>query len=235
MLKHKPHIPTFSLSQIFTMVLLCAWCLPGLARAKLADYPTPDWLTFSEVAQHMSINGLPSEVYYFSGDKSTQETLNFYRKKWSNHPDYSPGYRETTIPGWHIIARAEKNILLTVQVQSDQPNLSKGYFAIGYLDEIATPQLDSIPMLPGSNILSQSESNDFGKIGQVALVSNNASISTNSDFYIQYYTQRGWTNDTNHIDDKATTLIFRNSSKETNLVIKEIFGATQIVINTVTR
>lgn len=227
---------TFAIYPLLTLMGL-AWlcCFQGTASAKLSDYSTPSWLTFSEVAKNMTINGLPSEVYYFSGERSAQETLNFYKKSWQNHPDYSPGYAESTIPGWYIISRAEKNILLTVQVQSNQTFTSEGYFSIGYLDKISTPKIDTIPMLGGSSILNQTESNDFGKKGQTVLVSNNSSVSANTDFYLQYYTDRGWTNDTTQVDANATVLIFRNSSQEAHLVIKELFGATQIVMNTVTR
>lgn len=220
------------------VVLLCLFLqisLPVSAKADLGRYPTPSWLQFNEVAQNLVINGLPSEAYYFTGNRDMEETLNFYRKQWRKHPDYSPGYRETIIPEWHIIARAEGSILLTIQLDTRSPHQSNGYFAIADLEELTQPNLSTIPMLPGSNVLNQSNSSDYGKDSSVVMVSNNSSVTVNADFYTKYYTSRGWSNDTSHVDTYATTLIFRNSRQEVNLVIKELFGATQTVINTVDR
>ncbi len=215
---------------LFLIVFL--WAAPVIA---VEHYPKPPWLDFTMVGERIVINGLPSEVYSFVGKTSMEDTLNFYRKKWHSHPDATPGYRESVIPGWHIIARPERGRLFTVQLRTEDPKVSEGFLAIARLDGIVRPRYDDIPMLPQSSVLNQSEGVDFGKKSRVVLLSNNTSVADNASFYQNYFTGRGWTNDVYRIDTMGTVMVFRNSGQEANLVIKRLFGATQVVLTLVDR
>lgn len=216
-------------------LLLCSLLCATELSARLADYPTPSWVNFDSVAENMVINGLPSEVYYFSSDRPSEETLNFYRKRWQSHPDYSPGYRESQVSQWTILARTESGKLITLQIQNDTESSSLGYFAIADMSATRTLSKTDVPMPAGSKILNQSITEDGGIKSSVNLISNSLSPEANVDFYLDYYRREGWTNDVHQQENNSVTLIFRRARQEAHLVIRELFGATQIVINTVNK
>lgn len=221
--------------KILVPALLFCILLSQQSWAKLTDYPTPSWLDFNRIAENMVINGLPSEVYYFTSDSSSESTLNFYRKQWQSHPDYTPGYRESRVSPWHILARTESGKLITLQIQDDSENSSLGYFTIADMSNTGKENSADIPMLGSSKILNQSISDDGDKKSSLTLLSNTSSISSNTEFYLSYYANDGWTNDVHQEENDSVTLVFRKSRREAHLVIRQLFGATQIVINTVTQ
>lgn len=234
------HIQTGSIvdsfrPKVLVPALLYCILLSQQSWAKLTDYPTPSWLDFNTIAENMVINGLPSEVYYFSSDTSSESTLNFYRKQWQSHPDYTPGYRESWVSPWHILARTESGKLITLQIQDDSDNSSLGYFTIADMDSARKVNSADIPMLAGSKILNQSISDDGDKKSSLTLISNPSSINSNTEFYLSYYANNGWTNDVHQEENDSVTLVFRKGRHEAHLVIRQLFGATQIVINTVTQ
>lgn len=222
-------------SGLLVPALLYCLLLSEQSWARLTDYPTPSWLVFNSVAESMTINGLPSEVYYFTSETSSENTLNYYRKQWQSHPDYSPGYRESWVSPWHILARTESGKLITLQIQDDSENSSLGYFTIADMSAAQKVKTSDIPMLNGSKILNQSISEDGDKKSNLTLVSNTSSISSNTEFYLNYYLNEGWTNDVHQEESNSVTLVFRKGRREAHLVIRQLFGATQIVINTVTQ
>ncbi len=218
---------------VFVPALLYCLLITHSSWANLADYPTPSWLQFNSVAENMVINSLPSEVYYFTSESSSASTLDYYRKQWQSHPDYSPGYRESWVSPWHILARTEEGKLITLQIQDDSDGTSLGYFTIADMSRAQTVETSDVPMMTGSKILNQSLSEDGDKKSSVTLVSNSFSISSNTDFYLSYYLDEGWTNDVHQEESDSVTLVFRKGRQEANLVIRQLFGVTQIVINTV--
>jgi hypothetical protein len=218
---------------VLVPAVLCLLLFTRSSLARLADYPTPSWLHFNTIAENMVINGLTSEVYYFISESSSEKTLKFYRNKWQSHPDYTPGYKESWVAPWHILARTESDKLITLQIQDDSENSSLGYFTIADLASSKTKKRADVPMPSGSRILNQSLSEDGDKTSSVTLVSNTASISSNTDFYLDYFLGEGWTNDVHQEENDSVTLSFRKDRQEAYLIIRQLFGATQIVINKV--
>jgi hypothetical protein len=61
------------------------------------DFPAPDWLKRTPVAEKMIIHGIPSQVVYFEAERDVEEVLEFYRRTWQGKYAGRSGYREAHV------------------------------------------------------------------------------------------------------------------------------------------
>jgi hypothetical protein len=186
------------------------------------------------VADEMVINGLPSVVYYFKVDRTTEEVLRFYRSKWQVGEDGKiPGYKEVRADFWQIISRLhDERYLLTVPVKSLGAFVSTGYLAVGDLKKMETKPLigNGVPYMNGSKVVNDLTSHDPGKTGRSLLIVNDYSVQSNSDFYRNYYSDRNWSQLIDTPQQGGQVLAYRRSGKEAHMVINKNSGTTQIVL-----
>jgi len=181
----------------------------------------------------MIINGVPSVVQYFEAHRETDDLLNFYRKRWKNGNQGKPGYREATFPPWSIVSRLDGNYLYTVQVQESGAFSINGYLAIADLKQMAKQKKESIPVpqMNGSRIVNDVTSFDPGIKGRTLMLTNKYSTVSNSQYYRNYYLERGWGKLMDADSDGTNVMAFRKRSKEAHLVISSLRGSTQVVMN----
>ncbi len=222
---------------LFLLTLLGAFVLGSskVLHAAAPEFPVPTWLDKVTVSGQMNINGLPSSVQYFEAYRGLDDLLDFYRQQWSGGRKNKPGYREATIPPWHIISNLDGQYLYTVQSQQDGQFGIKGYLAIADLKD-AEKNKDPgkhAPKMKGSRVINHSTSIDPGQQGETLIIVNEFSITSNSEFYRNYYQQRGWAKLVDMEQKQARALTFKKSGQEAHLVIQHLGGDTQIVMNVV--
>lgn len=230
-------------SGIICFMLLFFWSLglslfslPVLA-ADADEIPVPDWVKRVPVGKKMVIKGLPSTVHFFEAEKGLEEVLRFYRQRWEKGEGVKQGYREVEVPPWTIISRLSGGgrYLLTVQAQGDGPFQSMGYLAVADLkgmNKIPEPGR-GVPKMKGSQVIDDLTSYDPGKKGRTLLLSNKFSVESNSEYYRNYYTGRGWGTLLDASNDGGQALAFGRFGKEAHIVITHNFDSTQVVINLV--
>lgn len=225
------------ISCIFTLLWLAAFfpCSATQVCAAREEFPAPKWLDRVEVAEKMVINGLPSTVHSFKADKSIEELLDFYRQRWNDGPPGRPGYREASIPPWHIISRLDGRNLYTVQVQTNDASGLQGYLAIGDLEGLPKKGKNSskVPRMDDSKVINDVISFDPGKKGRTLLLVNRYSVASNSAFYRNYYLDAGWGKLVDTDSEEAHLLVFKKYDQEAHLVINHLNGSTQVVMNIV--
>ena len=125
--------------------------------------------------------------------------------------------------------------MYTLQVQRLSAYRINGYLSIADLKASANKK-DIVPNLPkmtGSRIINHSRTIDPGKKGSTMMIANTFSISSNTEYYRNYYAEHGWSKQIDMESNNARILAFKRFGKETHLVINHFNGTTQIVMNTV--
>lgn len=232
----------------FCTAQICKWHIAVLAALAVAtlispryshsatdSIPTPSWLERTAIADMMVINGLPSEVEYFTAERKVQDLIDFFRKRWDDTSTGGKGYREVDVGYWHVISRLEGRHLLTVQAREKDAFSSEGYLAVADLQDIRKSKRDqdAVPKMSGSEIVNESTSFDPGKKGRTLLILNDFSATTNSNYYKKYYRNRGWGQAMDQGSDSAKVLVFSKNDQTAHLVINEAGGVTRIVMNLV--
>lgn len=222
---------------ILRMALALTFCVLFAAKLHAApDFPAPDWLKRTAIAEKMVIHGIPSQVEYFEAERDVDAVLEFYRRRWQGDYAGHAGYREAHVEPWHVISRLQERHLLTVQVRRQSALNADGYLAIADLDEIDAEQAtsDTIPKMAGTKVLNYNTSFDPGKKGEVVMLANKFSVDTNGRFYRDYYTNRGWATLQDQALSDATAMAFRRFGSEVRLVVKKSNMGAVVVINRVT-
>ena len=204
------------------------WCFE-------ADMPVPDWMETTAVAEKMVINGLPSQVHYFSAQQTVEELLDYYRLRWDDTKAGGKGYREVNAQYWRVISKLQGRYLLTVQARSKDAFTSEGYLAVADLQDIEGKNRETAvtPKMNGSEIINESTSIDGDTRGRTLLIVNSFSTATNSDYYRDHYLSRGWGQVMDQGSDSTRVLVFGRRGRTAHLVIDESGGTTRIVMNLV--
>jgi len=220
---------------IVSLLFLILLIFCNIAHAGPEEFPAPNWLNRVQVSDKMIINGIPSLVQHFEAYNTIDELLEFYRLQWNGSSHGTPGYREAHVAPWHIISRLDGAYLYTVQVQQDGALSIRGYLAIGDLKAMKkTLKNDNVvPRMSGSKIINDVTSFDPGKKGRTLMLVNKYSVVGNSNFYRNHYLERGWSKIMDTSSEDAFIMVFRKHKEEAHLVINNIQGSTQIVMNIV--
>jgi hypothetical protein len=233
---HLRKIPKEYLRKIFRFILLIhVAAIAGTSVESIAavEIPSPSWLERTPIAENMVINGLPSVVHYFETDRKLEVLLDFYRQSWDKSAANKAGYREAEVGPWHVISKLEGQYLLTVQAQQKDTFTTKGYLAIGDLSAVPKKkdQGKGVPKMSGSKIVNDLISYDPGKKGRTMVIANGFSVSSNSDYYRNYYLSRGWGQLMDQGSNEAQVLAFSRFGTEAHLVINKAGGSTIVVMN----
>ena len=219
-------------------VWLCL-CAP-FALAKTPEIPIPDDMRVTYLGQNLRVNGNDVSVRTFQSTDSAQEIVDFYRKEWGEEGNpVDPGYTVTNLKEpWTLITRIEDNYLMTVQVQADWNDGSKGMLAISRLpDRHRAPKLaEGFPSMGGSTVLNEVLSEDLGQSGRTLALGNSHDLATNVSFYRNRYRDGGWAIDMDQaLGHRMHVLAVRKSRERVNLVLsRSKDGSTVIVANEVT-
>jgi hypothetical protein len=215
---------------LFLILILCTLSVTqsSYALGTQKKIPAPKWLEVTGVAQTMLINGLPSTVYHFEACRNAEELLEFYRQRWSG-PRKS-GYREAHVAPWDVISRLDGKYLYTVQVRQDEYLHIRGYLAVANLAKIRKQQQGSIPKMSGSKIINDVSSRDPGSKGRTLLLTNKFSVASNTAYYRQYYTARGWNLIMDKSGEKGSVLTFQIRNRQAHLVLSSTGKATMVVM-----
>ncbi len=218
---------------------LCLFaCLSFQLAARPPEIPVPKNAQVSLVGQNMTVGGKTMTVRQFYSRDKLAKVKEFYYRRWAKGEQRDmPGYLEThDMPPWHIISRLEEGYLLTVQIQAAGGG-TRGYLGTSKLIQEA-PKLsnyDSVPRMAGSEIVHDMQTRDVGQSGETLMLSNKHSLSSNTNYYKNYYLQRGWRTDLDQAIPASNMhiLAFTNGQEKINIVLTGDNNNTKIVVNKV--
>ncbi len=179
-----------------SLILIVSGVFSGaVAAMSWPDFPAPDYATVVVVSDNMTMNGVNMVTWEISAPKEVEEVLDFYRKKWKGKKGSDKkGYVENKFDQWNIITKQIKDRLFTVQLISNGLG-SVGYLAISNLPEanIDPEKLGAgFPTLDGSRIMNDITTDDVSKRARTVIATNDKSVETNANYYINHYKGKGW-------------------------------------------
>ncbi len=205
------------------------------------DFPPPPNASIEWVGKNLQVNGIKSQVRRFFSKKKIEKVVEFYRKEWKKPvAKNQPGFTETIASApWYIISRIEDNYLMTVQVQVKEDNKSEswGYLSMSPLPSNIDPSNigKGTPKMSNSQVLSEVKSEDPGKDATTMIIANEHSVSSNVNFYRNYYQSQGWTQETDRALDqgKNHALVYKTRRNRVTMMFMKDKHSTKVVINDV--
>jgi len=220
---------------LFLISLTCRF-----VAAKELEFPPPKDAAVSLVGNNVTVGGKTMSIRQFYTKNKIEKVQKFYYRLWEKGEIKDlPGYLETKDnPPWHIISRLQEGHLLTVQMQSADDGGTWGYLASSLLTQEAVQSTvaESFPKLPDSEILHDIQTKDIGQSGTTMLISNKKSLESNTNYYKNYYQQRGWRTDLDQAipNNDSYVMAFTSGRDKVNLVLRRVDKSTIITVNKVT-
>lgn len=174
------------------------------------------------VAKQMALNGVPMSIRSFKVNKSAQEVLTHYNRKWKTHSD---AHIE---PGKHgdfdTLGFAYNGYYHTVQVRNAHEG-AEGLLVVS--SELKPNQVDrstDFPLPSNSQVVSKMESLDEGVRAETITVVNRQSASSNMSFFDWTLPSQGWVRQASqepaNLSD-AIQLNFQNGRHLSQVTIQE--------------
>ena len=220
---------------LMLFVLLCP------ATALATDWPSieaPPKATVQWVGQNMKLNGVPLRIQQFSSNVSMNEVISYYRAIWGSRADKKSV--ENALGKGQVIGKQQGDYYLSVQVTPAGLTKCTGYLTVSMLpgSQRIVMNSDQFPLMSGSNIHSELESNDPGQKAKTLTLLNTYSVASNADFYKERLTAQGWQLDPHYggsqQDGKAYAMFFRRGNTEATVIISKATAGTFTVANIVT-
>lgn len=221
------------------LALFCSVYGRGVA-ARAPDFPAPPNASVEIVGENMIVGGRAMSIRQFYTRDRMEKVKDFYARKWDKTEDgKKPGFIETDASTpWHIITRVEDGYLMTVQVQRADDGGSWGYLGVSLVtQEPSSESLEaSVPRPPGSQVLHTMQTEDAGQSADTVMLQNQQSLSSNVNYYRQYYQQRNWRADMDKAvpATKMHILAFTKGRDKINIVLTGDQNKTNIVANRIT-
>ena len=209
--------------------------LSGSAWAGWPVIEPPPGASVEWVGDDMKLNGVPMQIRRFTSGMSVPEVMAFYRDRWKER--ISPV--ENTVGEWSIIGRQSGDFYLTVQAKKSDRG-SEGLLGVSRLPALATgsgPVFDiRFPKMEGTDVVSDVDSNDKGKLGKTLILKNNFSVQSNASYYQSVLPTQGWKRNESYggIRGDKYLLYFQRREEAASIVIApHPDRGTAIVVNVV--
>ena len=223
---------------LYCFVCLCALCSAPSYATAWPEIKDPPHSKVVWVGDDMTQNGVAMQIKTFASDLDVKSVIEFYRNSWAAL-SLAAKPVENDLGEWKVIGYQQGDYLVTVQVRPQEKNGSEGHMAVSKLPTFkGQPELDStFPRLPGTKILSDTRSQDAGKIGKTLILTNSNSVQSNQKYYESAMLQQGWTaaQSSSPQDANGVYLYFQRSKEACVLTISRDpkAGGSQIVVNVV--
>jgi hypothetical protein len=216
---------------------LAALLLSGLsAGAAKESFPVPPGANLVSVADQMNYEGMTMQVRKFDIEMTVDEVLNFYRGTWKGT------FVENDMPPWKMISSKQGDKFYTVQVQASSSTESWGYLGVSDLPRVleqggklGSQAHKSFPMMNGSKVVNDLAHDDLGRKSRTLWINNHFSVTSNAEYYRDFYVRQGWTALVDQTADPGNShvLVFREGDKTINMTIKKGDEGTNIIVNDV--
>jgi hypothetical protein len=207
---------------------ICAAVIATSAQAEAAwpDVAMPGGVSITSVARHTALNGMPMRIDMFSSRKTAAELLDFYRHEWGAR------HVENTIRGTTVIGRVQGEFYITVQIKPAARG-AQGVIAVTRMNAPVQAQSSGFQFPPGSRILSDMESEDFGKTSRHLVFTNTYSLDVNRDRLVDLMKEKGLSLERIGKPREAggDALFFKGKNKEAIAVVAQQSGQTSVVLN----
>lgn len=197
----------------------------------VADPPVTSVIYVGEVVQ----NGMPLQMKQFSTESSVTEVLAFYKQRWSDisrHQKNVPAYLEKHVGEWHVLSKMETDKSVVVQVRKSNRGSTEGYISVSDISRATKPNRWSseFPRIQGTQLLSNTESIDKGRVAYTLVLFNDYSVHVNRDYYRDNMHADGWQYARGSEKTKTAILYFRRDKWHCDISVTEADDGKTIII-----
>lgn len=199
------------------------------------SFPVPPDAKVGVVSEQANSQGMRLKIQKITSEQPLQQVLAFYKKIWADKgvvTSYQP---------WTMIGNKIADKFYNVQLQSNSQG-TWGYLSVSdlpkRLQQNALPKVltsDGFPAMSGSQILDSQSHSDLLNNSKTVMLSNGFSVRANSQYYLNYYQQRGWQvrQDSEGSALKARVLVLSNGSQNISLTIHQKNSRTLVIANVI--
>lgn len=218
--------------------LVLTLCHAGCLAASLAEtIPVPRGMTTKLIGEGIKHNGIVADFLIFSYPGAPDEIVDFYKAQWrSGLNEGQQGPIVDRMQDWQLISRVEQGHLFLVQVRRGTAGSAEGYLSVRSLESFtrAVRLPEKFPALPGSQVVSVTESTDGGRRATTFIITNHQSIDGNSRFFVEQASRMGWQNVSPLEQGSEGILRFNTPESQIDLAMQRNGqGLTVIFINAI--
>jgi hypothetical protein len=214
--------------------LLCILASSSLCHAydihDVADPPTASVIYVGDVVQ----NGLPMQMKQFSTDLSVTELLAFYKQRWSDvskQQDNVPDYLEKQAGEWYVLSKMESSKSVVVQAKRSSQGITEGFISVTDMSRVRQPNQWSseFPRMHDTQLVSNTESFDKGRLAYTLVLYNEHSVSENRDYYRNSMDSDGWQYTRGGKQSNTAMLYFKKDKWHCDIAVTEADDGKTII------
>lgn len=195
------------------------------------DIPSPPNSRIENIGDDVRLNGVPMRMQRVLNSASPKEVIAFYREA------LGPRHAEEKLPDGRLLAQGRGDYFLTVRVKALGPSLTETLVSIS--DARAARNAAGRPLgvqLPSNTqLVSDMESSDDGKVSRQLVFLNEHSIDANVGFITRTLRAQGYKPQPAETRNTANgrVLMFEGENREAQLVAVRKDGLSNVVLTTV--
>ncbi|MDZ7596006.1 MAG: hypothetical protein U0932_15280 [Thiobacillus sp.] len=212
-------------------ILLTAmlWVPPGWAG--WPDVPSPRNARVEQIGEQVRLNGIPMRMQRVLSKDRPADVIQFYRAA------LGPKHAEQKLPDGILFAQGRGGYFVTVRVKVLGPSFTETLVSVSDARgaENAANRPLGFPIPAETQILSDMESTDAGKVSRQLVLVNGHSINTNVASITKALRERGYepqSGDTQNLES-GRVLMFGGANREARLVVVRKDGTSNVVLTTV--
>lgn len=212
------------------VVALLLMLLPLFGYADWPSLPFPDGAEVESVGENVRLNGVPMRMYRVLSDDGVASILSFYRDA------LGPNHAEARVHQVSILSQMQGDYFISVRVKQAGSNSTETLLAISHDDGRQQKGLPLGFTLPaGSELLSDMESTDNGKLARQLIFTNHLSMDANSDFMQAMLQEKGYRLQPTYTQNETDrlTMMFDGKEREALVVLTRIGQKTNVVMTTI--
>lgn len=204
----------------------CAYSLTDIAK------PPGSKMTYVGEVVH---NALPMEILQFTSHYSPTEILAFYKQRWSDvtsGKDNVPSFIEKHVSNWAILSKVEASKSVVVQLKKLSDGTTEGFISIADLSNIEKPGrwVTEFPRMDGSELFSNTVSNDKGRRAYTLIFLNDNSVTENNEFYLTSMDAQGWRLSRSGAKDNISILYFLMDNWYCDLTLSKTDDGKSVIL-----
>jgi hypothetical protein len=196
------------------------------------DFPQMEGMRLAGLAEAMQWNNMPMSVKGFQVESPTEMVRSFYEQRWQDEVDV------TRMDAWLQILHINDECLMMVQVQALGGGSAGRLMLVNPPDEdlVARPLGAGVPMPPEAVVVTDMQSQDRFRDGQLVMLLYPDELTSASRWYEAEMVRSGWQLNRRHSSQNNATLIYSKGREQLSVVfLRTSDNQTQILLNRMDR
>jgi hypothetical protein len=195
------------------------------------EIPSPPNARIENIGDHVRLNGVPMRMQRVLSNDKAANIIAFYRQALGSK------HAEENMPDGRLLAQGRGDYFLTVRVKALGPSYTETLVSVSdaRAAKNAAGRALGFQLPSRSQLVSDMESTDDGKVSRQLVFLNDLPINTNVDFLTKTLQARGYKPQTEGYRSNASehVLMFGGTRREARLVVVRKAGVSNVVLTTI--